>query len=117
MKASKGNDLKLENKELSQIDLWKQEYGKIFKSIIGDDDYIFRRIKRQEYSQIMAIRDGEDVEERIFNRQVAIAKATVLNVEEDILMERMNELAGLAPTISDEVLNKSGFQLIATMEL
>ena len=40
---------------------WKKEYKKVFLSTIDDEDYIWRRIKRKEYSDIMAIKDTEDV--------------------------------------------------------
>ena len=96
---------------------WKKEYKKVFLSTIDDEDYIWRRIKRKEYSDIMAIKDTEDVDERIYQRQIAIAKLVVLNFTEEELEERIEELAGLASTIADEVLSKSGFNLTSTTEL
>ena len=107
------NNLSIED----QIVDWKKEYKKIFLCTIDNEDYIWRRIKRKEYSEIMAIKDIEDIEERIYQRQVAIAKLVVLNFTAEELDERIEELAGLASTIADEVLNKSGFNLISTTEL
>ena len=72
---------------------------------------------KKEYSDIMAIKDTEDVDERIYQRQIAIAKLVVLNFTEEELEERIEELAGLASTIADEVLSKSGFNLTSTTEL
>lgn len=106
-----------EKKELSQIELWKEEYGKIYKSVIGDDEYIWRRIKRSEYSNVMSLSIGETADERIYNRQVAISKAVVLNYSEEILDIKFEELAGLPTVISEEVLEKSGFNLTSTTEL
>lgn len=100
-----------------QIEIWKEEYGKIYKSIVDGKDYIWRRIKRKEYSEVMAMKDGEDIDERIYNRQYAIAKLVILNLSEEELESDLEELAGLATTISDEVLEKSGFNSSGTVEL
>lgn len=96
---------------------WKAEYKKIFKNNIDGKDYIWRRIKRQEYAEIMAMKDGNDVDERIYNRQYAIAKLVILNMDKEEIEADLEELAGLASTIADEVLDKSGFNATATIEL
>lgn len=106
-----------ENLEKTEIEKWKEENGKIFKSIINDKDYIWRRLKRKEYSEVMAIKDGGDVDERVYSRQVAITKIAVLNLSEEELEKDLEELAGLATTLSEEVMDKSGFNLTATFEL
>lgn len=103
--------------EIDQIDIWKKEYGRIFKSVVDGKDYIWRRIKRKEYSSIMAIKDGTDIDERVYNRQFAIAKLVILNIDSEELDNELNELAGLATTISEEVMEKSGFNLSETTEL
>lgn len=105
------------NKVREQIDEWKEQYGKIYKSVVGDKEYIWRRIKRSEYAGIMALKDGTDVDERIYNRQCAMVKTVVLNIDKDELEEELEELAGLAITISEEVLEKSGFNITETVEL
>jgi hypothetical protein len=96
---------------------WKKEYGKIYESIIAGKSYIYRRITRKEYGQVMAITDGETMEDRIDNRQVAMTKAMVLNVSTEDLEKDFEELQGLAETISDLVLEKSGFGATYTAEL
>lgn len=106
-----------EDKKISQIDQWKKEHGKIYKSLVGGDEFIFRRIKRNEYAEIMANKEGIDVDERIYNRQKAIVKLATLNHEEVKLDELFEELAGLAISISEEILDKSGFTVMATVEL
>ena len=100
-----------------QIAGWKVEHKKIFKNTIDGKDYIWRRIKRSEYSEIMGMKDGADVDERIYNRQYAIAKKVILNISEAELEADLDELAGLATTIADEVLDKSGFNATTTIEL
>ena len=113
MKAKSKED----NKELSLIEQWKAEHGKIYKSLVGGQEFIFRRVKRNEYAEIMANKEGADVEERIYNRQKAIVKLAVLNHEEVKLDELFEELAGLAISVSEEILDKSGFTVMATIEL
>jgi len=117
MKTTANKKDNKEVKEMDQIELWKEEHGKIFKSIVDGTDYIWRRIKRKEYSAVMGMKDGEDIDERIYNRQYAIAKLVILNFTEEELDVKLEELAGLATTISDEVLEKSGFNLTTTVEL
>lgn len=113
--------MKVENKttkkDMDQISVWKEEYGKIFKSVIDGKDYIWRRIKRSEYAAIMAMKDGDDVDERIYNRQLEMAKLVILNLDAEELERELDDLAGLATTISEEVLDKSGFNLSETVEL
>lgn len=105
------------NQEISQVDLWKQEYKRVFKSVVDGKDYIWRRIKRSEYASIMSNSEGETLDERIYNRQVAITTTVVLNYSaEDILVD-CEDLAGLATIISEECLDKSGFNAEATVEL
>lgn len=109
--------VKEENTEKSLIEQWKEEYGKIYKSLVGGQEFIFRRLKRGEYAEVMANKEGADVEERIYNRQKAIVKLAVLNHEESELDELFEELAGLAISVSEEILDKSGFTVMATIEL
>lgn len=103
--------------EKTEIEIWKEENGKIFKSIVNDKDYIWRRLKRKEYSEVMAIKNSDDVDERIYARQVAITKIAVLNLSEEEIDRDLNDLAGLATTLSEEIMDKSGFNLTATFEL
>lgn len=104
----------------AMVTAWKRDHGKIFKSIIGSDTYVWRKIKRKEYVEMMSNRDQDPEADTldndiIYDRQTKIAKAVVLwpkNIEE--LLEHN---AGLATTISDEAILKSGFNLMATQEL
>lgn len=108
------------NKELTldeQIVAWKEEHKKLFKNVVDGKEYIWRRIRRQEYSDIMALKDGDSVDERIYNKQYAIAKLVILNISEEELENDLEELPGLASSIADEVLEKSGFAASETIEI
>lgn len=111
-----------ENKELSleeKIEGWKKEYGKIYQSVISGKAYIWRRVKRSEYSTIMNMKfeNADNAEDRIYARQDEIVKLTVLNIPQDELINDLEELSGLSTCIADEVLDKSGFSVSSTIEL
>lgn len=98
----------------AQINDWKKQYGKIYKSIVGDEVVIFRKIKRSEYMQVMTDIDNEDPM-KIFLRQDMITKMTTLYPNNiDQLIE---ENGALSTVISNEVLGKSGFDLLSTTQL
>lgn len=98
----------------TQISDWKKQYGKIYKSIVGDEVVIFRKIKRSEYMQAMTDIDNEDPM-KVFLRQDMITKMTTLYPNNiDQLIE---ENGALSTVISNEVLGKSGFDLLSTTQL
>ena len=98
----------------TQINDWKKQYGKIYKSIVGDEVVIFRKIKRNEYMQAMTDIDNEDPM-KVFLRQDMITKMTTLYPNNiDQLIE---ENGALSTVISNEVLGKSGFDLLSTAQL
>ena len=104
-----------------KIQEWKRKWGKLYKTTIGNEAFIWRKLKRKEYVAIMSTIPGEEAEEvaevgsRIYQRQEMITKLVVLypfNIE-----QRIEEDAGLATSIADEVILKSGFDVKATEEL
>lgn len=111
-----------EKKELTlneKIEGWKKEHGKIYQSVIGDKSYIWRRIKRSEYSAIMSmeLENSATLEDRIYSRQDAIVRLVVLNIPIEELNQDLEDLSGLSTCIADEVLDKSGFNVKSTIEL
>lgn len=104
-------------KELNaQIQAWKAEHGKVFKTVVDGEDYIWRKLKRKEYVMLMATKsEEEDLDARIYERQEEIAKLVVLFPEN--ISELVEENAGLATTIADEVIARSGFGITETQEL
>lgn len=96
------------------IEAWKKQYKKIFKNEIDGEVIIWRRLKRGEYKEILKLEE-EDQDSSILVKQERMTKATVLypfNV--DALIE---ENAGLATVLSEEILAKSGFAMSYTEEL
>lgn len=112
MKVKEQKELTLDDKIIA----WKEEHKKIYMTIIDGNNYIWRRIKRKEYAEIMAI-EADNIDERIYERQIAITKKVVLNMPIEELEKDLEELSGLAPSIAEEVLAKSGFTVTTTIEL
>lgn len=110
----------LENKEEfneeQAIKKWKDQWGKVYKSTIDGEAYIWRKLRRKEYVQIMAQKaiEGEE-DSKFYERQDEIAKIVVLFPAN--IGEILETNAGLGTTIADEVLMKSGFELSGTVEL
>lgn len=100
----------------SMITKWKAQHGKLYKSVIDGEIYIWRKLKRREYTDLMTDRaDDDQVTGRIYERQEKIATAVVLFPEN--IDELIAQNAGLATTLADEVILRSGFELASTEEL
>jgi hypothetical protein len=99
-----------------QIEEWKTKYGKIFKTSVGDDVVIWRKLRRKEYVQIMSREATEGADgDKVYARQDLIVATVALYPENvDVLIA---ENAGLATCVADEVILKSGFDLTTTEEL
>lgn len=98
-----------------QIAAWKAEHGKIFKTVIDDQPYIWRRLKRREYVEAMSYRSEKNPEENVYLRQNIIASIVTLYPTD--MAFRIEEYAGLAGEISDRAILKSGFNASETEEL
>ena len=64
----------------SQINDWKKQYKKIYKSIVGEEVIIWRKLKRSEYIDIMtnsSFKD-DDSNKSPYLRQDAIVKMCCL---------------------------------------
>lgn len=96
------------------IEKWKKEFKRIFKNDIDGETIIWRRLKRGEYKNILNDSE-EDEDNKILSKQEKMVAAAVLypfNIEEVI-----EDNAGLATVLSEEILAKSGFAISYTEEL
>jgi hypothetical protein len=98
-----------------QIADWKSQWGRVFESTIVDDTYVWRQLRRKEYVSIMSDKPGEDEGSLLYERQENIAKTAILFP--DNIADLIEANAGLATTLSDEIILKSGFDLSETKEL
>lgn len=93
-----------------KIIYWKNKYKKIFRTRVGGEDYIWRRITRKEYAEIALANNPDGVTNKqldMYEKQFKFCAATVLYPEN--IVEIMNESAGLCATLGDEIIFASGF--------
>lgn len=100
----------------AQIDRWKKEHGRIYKNIIDGEVYIWRRLRRREYVDAIAIKTDSPSHD-IYVRQNIIAAAVTLYPEAEVMAERIEMYAGLATEVADRAVYKSGFEVSETVEL
>lgn len=96
------------------IEKWKQEHKRVFKNDIDGETIIWRRLKRGEYKEILK-ESEEDEDNKILTKQEKMVATAILypfNAEELI-----EENAGLATVLSEEILARSGFAISYTEEL
>lgn len=92
------------------IAMWRKEHKQIFKTVIQDDIFIWRKLKRSEYKEItkwVSETYKEDSQEQNWARQDEITK-TVLLYPIDA-EEAIEESAGISVVISQDCLIRSGF--------
>lgn len=91
-----------------RITEWKKQYGRLYKTEIDGDTYIWRRLNRKEYVNLVTADDtSENKDIAHYDRQDQLCKITVLypdNIEQII-----RDVAGVASILSDEIMFKSGF--------
>ena len=86
-----------------QIDEWKAEYGKIFRTTVGENTVIWRKLRRKEYVHIMSNEATQDIEcDKVYARQDLIVAAVTLypeNIEELVAEAGIPDLivAGTGP--------------------
>lgn len=109
------NELTQEELEFkNMIESWRKDYKKIFKNEIDEEIIIWRRLKRGEYKTILNM-NFEDEDSKILSKQEEMVKAAVLYPSN--IQELIDENAGLATVLSEEILAKSGFAISYTTEI
>lgn len=101
------------NVDIKQIEAWKQEYKKLYKTILTDGTVlIWRRLKRSEYKEFMKQFDSLDnQEERIWGREEAVCRACILYPSTEEVENILEYQAGVATIISDDIFANSGFSV------
>lgn len=99
------------NIDTKQLDSWKQEYKKLFKTTLTDGTVlIWRRLKRSEYKQFMRDYDAmKDDEDRLWAREEAVCRACILYPGTEEVDQILEYQAGVATIISDDIFANSGF--------
>ena len=102
-----------------QIDAWKKEYGHVYSTMVGDEAYIWRALRRNEYIEIMtqAFEDDVTPRERIFIRQEDMLRKCILYPDAKMMEKTIDEQGAFATAFADEIMAKSGFNIQETTEL
>jgi len=99
-----------------QIDEWKKQYGKVFRTVIGSDAFIWHRLTRKEYVALMMDENvSEDGDERLYQRQEMACKTAILwpeNADEILQAEGC-----IASNLGGVIMERSGFNLPVTDEM
>ena len=90
-----------------KIEYWKNKYKKIYRTIIDDTTFIWRRLNRSEYSSVAFETYSENQKLDMYEKQYRFCQFCVLYPDNAIDM--MNESDGIAPVLADEIVFKSGF--------
>ena len=98
-----------------QINNWRSEFGKVFKTTIGEDTIVWRKLNRREYVNIMTQPIDVEPGEKAYARQDIIVKTVCLYPEN--IEDLIEEVAGLSTGVADEIMFKSGFGAPKTEEL
>lgn len=101
-----------EKELLNNIESWKREYKKIFKNEVEDNILLWRRMKRSEYKEILKNTDGD-----LFAKQEAIVRQCILYPDINEVNLLIEDNAGFATVMSEEILARSGFAISFTEEM
>lgn len=99
----------------AKIKEWKKAFGSIYKNEMNGEAIIWRAIRRKEYRELLSVEEVMTAEERLLLKQEKTVLMAVLypsNIE--VLIE---EKAGFATVLSEEILAKSGFEITETESL
>lgn len=103
-----------------QLDEWKLQHGELYRTYLNGQSYIWHKIKRKDYVSLMTdeeLSSLESAELRIFLRQEKIMKMCVVYPEGKTLDNIIENNAGVAGNISDEIMMVSGFKPVSSEKL
>lgn len=103
-----------------QLDEWKLQHGELYRTYLNGQNFIWHKIKRKDYISLMT--DSElsaldNAELRIFLRQEKITKMCVIFPDKDTLEKIVENNAGVAGNISDEIMMISGFRPVSSEQI
>ena len=116
MREKMGSPLPLDKfVDKQQIDAWKQEFGEIYRTDLNGQVYIWHKLRRKDYIDVMSNAEFSNIENsevKVFLRQEEILRRGALfptGKELDYIIENN---AGVAANISDEIMLASGFRAV-----
>lgn len=112
--ATKGKKVAAEKTLDELIPAWKKQFGRLYKNTVDDVEVIWRPIRRGEYRELLNISVDEN-EDAFFARQEKTCQMAVLYPKD--IASLIEQKAGLATVLSEEILAKSGFDISETEAL
>lgn len=101
-----------------QIEDWKNEYGRIFKTVCGPYEFYWHPFTRKTYRETLSEEvDATDTEEILQCRRVLTILQNVLHPDTEELKNILEDRVGIIESLSDEILKESGFYAKETEEL
>lgn len=97
------------------INEFKQQYKRLYKTTLVDGTIvIWRPLKRSEFKDLMnKFRNIEDEKERIWAREEECCRMVVLYPSAEEFSDIIDNMAGTASSLCDEIYEKSGFRMIS----
>ena len=92
----------------------KAQHKKLFKTVLGEDIFVWHKLNRKEYKQVM--KKLEDRDERLWAREEEACRLAIVYPCQEVIEEMLDESAGLATILSDEIYEKSGFRVAEQTE-
>ena len=91
----------------------KEQYGRLYMTVLDNNDtVVWRPIKRSEYREILKSDIDEKKEDDIImERQEMTCRNCVVFPSQEELAALLEECAGAATAICDQIYMKSGFEL------
>lgn len=101
------------------IEKWKAVYNHIYLSVYDDQEFVWHKINRQEYAQIMDSIDETDkpIDQVVEQRQTLTLEYALLSPDKKYLPEILQEYPGILTSLTAEILKKSGFSKPLTVEI
>jgi hypothetical protein len=91
---------------MKTVEEWKQLYGQIYMTEVTDEDvFIWRVLNRREFKEIMKLENADAM-----YREERICEKCILWPEGYIFTKMADGKAGVPTVLSEQVMDKSGFQ-------
>lgn len=103
-----------------QLDEWKLKFGEIYRTNLNGQSFIWHKVRRKDYIDLMTdntLASIDNAEVRIFLRQEKIVKMCMLYPAGDVLNNLIENNAGVAGNISDEIMMISGFKPVNSEQI
>lgn len=94
------------------INVWKKQYGFVYKAILDGKDYYFKTLSRDDY---MAIQARVATEGQKFDSEMEVVLVCVL--EPKLTAADLKAKSGLISVLNERIMLRSGFQAVEDEEL